>query len=1075
MRATASTPSPFVIRMRKFLRSRRVTSVAQVGTDRIIELQFSDGQFRLFLEFYAGGNIVLTTQDLSIIALFRAVTEGTGQEQLRVGLKYSLENRQNLDGLPPLTVERVKLGLQEFLIKASRDTAVSSQKVKKKPGDALRKALATIFHEFSPALLDHTLRIANFDAKTRVEDVVENEKTLHDVCHALREAQRINGTITGSNTGKGYIIAKAQKSISTHNQNKQSDASSNDERKGLFYEEFHPFRPRQYEETDSAFTILEFDGFNKTVDEFFSSVESQKLESRIVEREEHARNKLENAKQDHERRLGGLQEVQELNVRKAQAIEAHLQRVQEATTAVNSLVAQGIGWPEIAKLIETEQQRKNPVAEIIRLPLKLNENTVTLLLTEADFEDDPDFEGNETGSDVSDSEDEDYKPSRSKSAKNLEHKRFPVDIDLGLSPWSNARQYYDQKKTAAHKEQRTIQSSEKALKSTESKITADLKKGLTQEKELLRPQRSPYWFEKFIYFISSEGYLVLSGKDAQQSDIIYAKHFTKGDAYVHADLQGAASTIIKNKSGQTDRPIPPSTLSQAGTLAICTSSAWDSKAVMSAWWVNADQVSKISQVGEFLPPGIFAIKGDKKFLPPAQLLLGIGLMFKISEDSKVQHFKHRLSVIPEASSIAMVASDDTSDLQDVGIGDPSDHHEDSKESDERRLSDAKENDHEEAPLDMTPAIHDEKESSQDESDLDNSLYNPLQPNGVLRGVSTQAASDILSAPSSDSENSDRIEALENLTEEAHGITFKESEPDAQNSVRHVSAHERRLLRKGQQPSGSEKPFESATPATPTLDVAVPGDRSSSKEANNQPQVRGKRGKHNKIKTKYADQDDEERALAMRLLGSASAQKKAQEESEATTNKEEKKADERERRRKQQNLASQKGKEAEGKRQRLFQEGLEKMDDGDAEKEVDLEAFVGVALPGDEILDALVLCGPWDAIGGRCRWKAKLQPGSTKKGKAVKEVLGAWVASLKAGDKRKQPGGGDSSESVVEEGKVRMREAELIRAIRESDVVGAVPVGKVRVMMGAIDGGASKGRGGGIAGRGRRGGRGSKRK
>lgn len=43
------------------------------------------------------------------------------------------------------------------------------------------------------------------------------------------------------------------------------------------------------------------------------------------------------------------------------------------------------------------------------------------------------------------------------------------------------------------------------------------------------------------------------------------KHLRKGDVYVHADIAGASSCIIKNPSGG---PIPPNTLSQAGTMVI---------------------------------------------------------------------------------------------------------------------------------------------------------------------------------------------------------------------------------------------------------------------------------------------------------------------------------------------------------------------------------------------------------------------------------------------------------------------------------------------------------------------------
>lgn len=52
-RTTAAAPSGFVARLRKFLKTRRVTSVSQVGTDRVIEFVFSDGNYRLFLEFFA--------------------------------------------------------------------------------------------------------------------------------------------------------------------------------------------------------------------------------------------------------------------------------------------------------------------------------------------------------------------------------------------------------------------------------------------------------------------------------------------------------------------------------------------------------------------------------------------------------------------------------------------------------------------------------------------------------------------------------------------------------------------------------------------------------------------------------------------------------------------------------------------------------------------------------------------------------------------------------------------------------------------------------------------------------------
>ena len=476
-----------------------MTSVSQVGTDRIIDLQFSDGQYRLFLEFYAGGNIVLTDRELNVLALLRIVSGGAEEDELRVGLKYSLEHRQNVDGVPALTKERLTAALQAGVEKEPAD---APKKSRRKAGGALRKALATTITEFPPLLVDHALSVGGFDAELRPEQILKDDSLLVKLLSALQEAENVVQQITSSESTTGYIIAKRRDPSSGGATG--STTSADGPRQGLIYEDFHPFKPRQFE-ADPGMTILSFEGFNKTVDEFFSSIEGQRLESKLQDREESAKKKLDAARRDHEKRVGGLQSVQELNVRKAQAIEANVPRVEEAVGAVNSLIGQGMDWVEIARLIEMEQQRQNAVALMIKLPLKLYENTATLLLNEAEDEED-DFEGYATGSDVSDSDD----GSREQQTQRATEKQLAIDIDLALSPWANARQYYDQKKSAAVKEQKTMQSSSKALKSTEKKIAADLKKGLKQEKQVLRPVRQQFWFEKFHYFISSDGYMVLA-------------------------------------------------------------------------------------------------------------------------------------------------------------------------------------------------------------------------------------------------------------------------------------------------------------------------------------------------------------------------------------------------------------------------------------------------------------------------------------------------------------------------------------------------------------------------------------
>jgi predicted ribosome quality control (RQC) complex YloA/Tae2 family protein len=104
--------------------------------------------------------------------------------------------------------------------------------------------------------------------------------------------------------------------------------------------------------------------------------------------------------------------------------------------------------------------------------------------------------------------------------------------------------------------------------------------------------RKALWFEKFYWCISSEGYLIIGGRDAQQNEAIVKRYLRPGDVYVHADLSGASSVIIRNKVKKGE--IPPMTLNEAGSMAVCYSNAWDAKIVVSAWWVFDHQVGNFN-------------------------------------------------------------------------------------------------------------------------------------------------------------------------------------------------------------------------------------------------------------------------------------------------------------------------------------------------------------------------------------------------------------------------------------------------------------------------------------------------
>lgn len=59
---------------------------------------------------------------------------------------------------------------------------------------------------------------------------------------------------------------------------------------------------------------------------------------------------------------------------------------------------------------------------------------------------------------------------------------------------------------------------------------------------------------------------VIGGRDSQQNEQVVKRHLKLKDIYVHADLHGASSVVIKNPSGNT---VPPRTLHEAGIMALC--------------------------------------------------------------------------------------------------------------------------------------------------------------------------------------------------------------------------------------------------------------------------------------------------------------------------------------------------------------------------------------------------------------------------------------------------------------------------------------------------------------------------
>lgn len=196
-----------------------------------------------------------------------------------------------------------------------------------------------------------------------------------------------------------------------------------------------------------------------------------------------------------------------------------------------------------------------------------------------------------------------------------------VNIDTGLVIPENAEIYYNKGKKAKKKIKGVniaISKTEEEIKKAKGKREIEMEKVLVPQK---RVKKELKWYEKLRWFLTSDGLLVIGGRDATTNEMVVKKHMENRDIYFHSDIHGAASIILK--AGKDE--IPESSINQAAAFAACFSSAW-AKGLGSAdvYWVHPEQVSKTPQSGEFVTKGAFIIRGSRNYIRGLPLTLSIG-------------------------------------------------------------------------------------------------------------------------------------------------------------------------------------------------------------------------------------------------------------------------------------------------------------------------------------------------------------------------------------------------------------------------------------------------------------------
>ena len=198
-----------------------------------------------------------------------------------------------------------------------------------------------------------------------------------------------------------------------------------------------------------------------------------------------------------------------------------------------------------------------------------------------------------------------------------------IIIDPKLTIPENAENYYEKAKKAKRKTKGAliaIENTKKQLEDIKSKKDIAMENISVPKK---RVKKNLKWYEKLRWFLSSDGHLIVGGRDANSNESIVKKYLDPKDIYLHADIHGASSIAIKLNGDEINDTL----LKESGEFAASFSSAWSMGFTsQDVFWVHPEQVTKTPESGEFLAKGSFVIRGHRNYIRGARVKLAIGIV-----------------------------------------------------------------------------------------------------------------------------------------------------------------------------------------------------------------------------------------------------------------------------------------------------------------------------------------------------------------------------------------------------------------------------------------------------------------
>lgn len=203
-------------------------------------------------------------------------------------------------------------------------------------------------------------------------------------------------------------------------------------------------------------------------------------------------------------------------------------------------------------------------------------------------------------------------------------------LELQRSLFGNAASFYERGKKARQK----LEGARAALEDSRRKL-AEVEKKMRKAEELeqVKPAEAMQelakhkvkhkeWFEKFRWFVSSDGFLVVAGKDATSNEVLVKKYTEDKDVVFHADIVGAPFVVVKTEGKKPSEQC----LREAGEFAAAFSRGWrEGFGSVDVYWVRPEQLSKGGPSGESVSHGAFVVRGERNWMRGTPLRIAVGV------------------------------------------------------------------------------------------------------------------------------------------------------------------------------------------------------------------------------------------------------------------------------------------------------------------------------------------------------------------------------------------------------------------------------------------------------------------